>query len=254
MGSRVHTLSLAPERPLPIRAILFDKDGTLIDFHQSWSPLYRELCVDLCDGDHARASAMLSSGGMDLATGRVRAGSVMAAGNTIDLVQAWYPGLSETERVAMIARIDRRFHENGILHSVPVPGLKQTLAALKAAGFHMGVATSDGTAAARAALAALAVADDLPHVFGYDSVREPKPAPDMVHAFARVLALPVAAIAVVGDNTHDLHMARAADAGAAIGVLTGTGSAADLSPLADVVLPSIVELPEWLATLQPVTA
>jgi phosphoglycolate phosphatase len=253
MGSRVHTLTLAPELPLPIRAILFDKDGTLIDFHQSWSPLFRELCLELSDGDHARASAMLNAGGMDLVTGRVRAGSVLAAGNTIDLVKVWYPDLSQSDTAAMIERIDGRFFENGIRHSVPVPGLKQTLAALKAAGFLMGVATSDGTAAARAALTALGVSGDLPHVFGYDSVPEPKPAPDMVHAFARAVALPVAAIAVVGDNTHDLHMARAAGAGAAIGVLTGTGAAADLAPLADIVLPSIAGLPEWLAPLQPLT-
>ena len=54
-------------------------------------------------------------------------------------------------------------------------------------------------------------------------------------------------VAMVGDNRHDLEMARAAGAGAAIGVLTGNSSFDDLSPLADAVIRSIADLPDWLA-------
>jgi phosphoglycolate phosphatase len=41
-------------------------------------------------------------------------------------------------------------------------------------------------------------------------------------------------------------MARAAGAGAAIGVLSGNGGRAELQPLADVLLESIRDLPGWL--------
>jgi len=229
-----------------MRGILFDKDGTLLDFHASWPPLYRALALELADGDVSRAEGMLAAGGMDPATGRVRAGSPLAAGNTRDIVGTWFPALTGTAAEAMVVRIDRTFLENGVRHSVPVAGLKPTLADLSRAGLLMGVATSDGTAATRAALAALGVAEYLPHIYGYDSVAQPKPAPDMVLAFAAATHLSPAEIAVVGDNTHDLAMARAAGAGAAIGVLTGTGAAEDLAPLADTVLASIADLPGWL--------
>ena len=43
-------------------------------------------------------------------------------------------------------------------------------------------------------------------------------------------------------------LAAALGAGAAIGVLSGNGSAEDLAPLADVVLDSIRDLPHWLRT------
>ena len=231
-----------------MRAILFDKDGTLIDFHQSWSQLYRDLGAELAAGDVDRAGAMLESGGMDLATGRVRAGSVLAAGNTRDIVDLWYPTLVGDERAAMVAAIDRRFFDNGVRYSVPVPGLLPTLATLADLGIPMAVATSDGTAAARAALDALGAGRFFTRVFGYDSVERPKPAPDMVHAFAAAVGVPPAEIAVVGDNVHDLHMARSAGAGAAVGVLTGTGMSEDLAPLADAVLGSICDLPAWLAS------
>jgi phosphoglycolate phosphatase len=231
-----------------MRGILFDKDGTLIDFHASWSRLFRELCLELAEGDRGRADDMLVKGGMDLATGHCRAGSIFAAGNTIDIATLWYPELAGEELSAMIRRMDAAFHKNGVLYSVPLPGLSDTLEALAGMRVAMGVATSDGTAATRAALAALKVDRYLPHVFGYDSVARPKPAPDMVHAFAAAIGAPAAEVAVVGDNTHDLHMARSAGAGAAIGVLSGTGKAEDLAPLADHVLDSIADLPAWLTS------
>ena len=76
------------------------------------------------------------------------------------------------------------FHANGLRCAVAVDGLAETLARLGQAGLAMGVATSDSTAAAQAAIAMLGVDQHLPHIFGYDSVANPKPAPDMVHAFA----------------------------------------------------------------------
>ena len=229
-----------------MRGILFDKDGTLIDFDATWPRLYELLALDLAHGDAGLAEIMLAQGGFDPVTRRVRSGSTLAAGNTVDIARLWFPDLAPDPHRAMVARIDMVFHENGIRYSVPVPGLDTTLAALAAGGYSMGVATSDGTAGTRAALAALGVAAHLPHVFGYDSVAHPKPAPDMVHAFAAAAGLAPAEIVVVGDNTHDLAMARAAGAGAAIGVLTGNSSADDLAGLADAVLDSIRDLPAWL--------
>jgi phosphoglycolate phosphatase len=229
-----------------MRGILFDKDGTLLDFDASWSRVYRELCLDLAEGDAGAAEAMLAAGGMDPQSGRVRAGSVLAAGNSVDIARTWFPALSPSALRATVARMDRIFYENGLRHSVPLPGVVETLAALAGRGLAMGVATSDGTAGSKAALGMLGLDVYLPHVFGYDSVPRPKPAPDIVHAFAKAIGAAPAEIAVIGDNTHDLHMARAAGAGAAIGVLTGNGTAAELAPLADCVLASVCELPAWL--------
>jgi phosphoglycolate phosphatase len=150
----------------------------------------------------------------------------------------------------MVERIDRVFYENGIRCSVPVEGLEATLDELARAGFKMGVATNDGTAATRAALAALGLARYLPHVFGYDSVERPKPAPDIVHAFGEAIGAPPGEIVVIGDNRHDLEMARSAGAGAAIGVLSGNSGRDDLAPLADAILASVRDLPAWLRSRQ----
>jgi phosphoglycolate phosphatase len=47
---------------------------------------------------------------------------------------------------------------------------------------------------------------------------------------------------MIGDNLVDLQMGRAAGVGLVIGVLSGLASAAELGPLADIVLASIDDL------------
>jgi phosphoglycolate phosphatase len=232
---------------MTLRGILFDKDGTLLDFEATWGPLYKRLALDLAEGDLRKADKLLVGGGFDPLTNRMRAGSVLGAGTTDEIVEVWFPGLSGEERRAMAARIDAVFHAHGEHNSVPVPDLVETLDALAAMGFAMGVATNDATGAAKAALNTLGLNGHLRHVFGYDSVKRPKPGPDIVHAFAQAIGAAPSEVAVVGDNLHDIEMARSAGAGLAIGVLTGNSGEAELGPVADVVLPSIRELPAWLA-------
>jgi len=229
-----------------MRGVLFDKDGTLLDFEATWAPLYRDLTLDLVGGDPAAAENLLLAGGLDPETRRMRAGSVLGAGTTADIVSLWFPDLSGDDFAAMAAHIDGTFHAHGARGSVAVDGVLGALQALAAMDIAMGVATNDATVAARGAIASLGLDRYLPHIFGYDSVARPKPAPDIVFAFADAVGLAPREIAVVGDNRVDLEMARSAGA-VAVGVLTGNAAATDLEPLADMILPSVRELPGWLA-------
>jgi len=61
--------------------------------------------------------------------------------------------------------------------------------------------------------------------------------------FAKKVGLEPAAIAMVGDNLHDLETAQAAKAGLGIGVLSGNSPREALEPHADVVLNSVADLP-----------
>ena len=47
----------APE----IRGVLFDKDGTLFDFHETWSAWARGFIADVTGGDPARGAALLAT-------------------------------------------------------------------------------------------------------------------------------------------------------------------------------------------------
>jgi phosphoglycolate phosphatase len=142
--------------------------------------------------------------------------------------------------------MDRAFQDHGGRHSVAIEGAAAVLALLEAEGYVLGVATNDATRSAVVALEAIGLSRHLPHIYGYDAVRNTKPAADMVLAFSAAAGIAPADIVVIGDNRHDLVMARAAGAGLAVGVTSGTSRADDLATLADVILPSIRELPALL--------
>jgi phosphoglycolate phosphatase len=231
---------------MAIRGILFDKDGTLIDFEATWAELARRMALKATDGDEARAEVLLDLSGLDLATNRFRADSIFAAGTNADVVELWHPHLEGAALAETVARFDAWSAVEASASAAPLPGIGVALAALSAAGIRLGVATNDSTEAARLTVEALGWSRYFQAVYGYDSVAHPKPAPDVVLAFAAFTGLAPDEIAFIGDNRHDLECGRAAHAGLVVGVLSGTGTRAALAPLADVVLDSAASLPAHL--------
>ena len=232
---------------MSIKGILFDKDGTLVDFNATWCAIGDMMALQAAGGDRARADWLLEQAGYDFGAGRFRADSVFAAGTNADIVALWYPDVNEAERDAMVAGFDIFTAQNGAAKSVPLPGSKEAIAALHASGYRLGVATNDSTSGAEKTLLTLGVAQMFEAAYGYDAVPNPKPAPDTVIAFAGLTGLRPSEIAMVGDNRHDLEMARAAGAGLAVGVLSGTGTRETLGGLADAILNSVADLPTFLA-------
>ncbi|RVQ15000.1 HAD family hydrolase, partial [Sinorhizobium meliloti] len=49
----------------PIAGILFDKDGTLLDYVKSWVPVNYELARIAAKGNESLARVLLQAGGMD---------------------------------------------------------------------------------------------------------------------------------------------------------------------------------------------
>lgn len=226
-----------------IRAVLFDKDGTLFDFFGTWAPAYETIAAELAEGDAGLALRLLKAGGHDPATGTVVPRSALSGGTNREIAEIWCPLLGRDDVTTLEAQLDLFFRAHAAAgNAKPVCDLPALFRRLRGRGLKLGVATMDSHAAAEAALAAFGLADLVDFFTGYDTGHGTKPGPGMVQAFARAVGLKVAEIAVVGDTLHDLEMARAARAGLAVGVLTGATPREVLEPHADRVLESIAEL------------
>lgn len=229
------------------RGILFDKDGTLLDFTRTWLPIYRHAALEFAAGDSALAQALLTRHGFDAARQRFLGGSLLAAGNNRQIAQAWAAQLQQPRQVESISlRLNRIFHEQGAIRTTAVAGLGVCLRRLKASGYRLGVATADSHQGIIDTLQAFDVLPEFDFLAGYDSGHGVKPEAGMVLAFCEHAGLPPEAVIVVGDNRHDIEMGRNAKVGLCVGVLTGTSERGDLEAIADTVLDDISYLPDYL--------
>ncbi|QKC99275.1 HAD family hydrolase [Mesorhizobium sp. NZP2298] len=231
-----------------IKGILFDKDGTLVDFNATWLGVADFMAMDASDGDRWKADRLLAAAGFDFANRRFKPDSIFASGTNLDVVELWFPRLSNEDQMLAVARFNEITSVQGSTMAVALPGVVDTLAALHKKSYRLGVATNDSTSGAEKTLVTLGVAQLFDAAYGYDAVANPKPAPDTIQAFCDLTGLKPSEIAMVGDNRHDLEMARAGGCGLAVGVLSGTGTRESLAEIADIILDSVADLPDFLST------
>lgn len=231
-----------------IRAILFDKDGTLFDFEATFAPATADVVKSLSAGDPDAAGEMARLAGFDLARQRFLPSSVVVAGTAADLAQLWSGVLGQTGITPLAARIDGLYEQFTRHHLTLFPFADGILAELAASGLVLGVATNDAEAGARAHLEAAGIARHFSFVCGYDSGHGAKPGPGMVLAFARHCGVPPGEVMMVGDSTHDMVAGRSAGA-VTTAVLSGLAGAEAFDGTADAICNDIGQLPQLLRRL-----
>lgn len=231
-----------------IKAALFDKDGTLIDFTASWRGLVDDMIADYAGGDEALANALGAAIGYDRGTGVFLPGSPIVSDTSdviADLMAELLPGRTPEE---IEDDANRRAASSGV---TAVAGLRETLETLRGMGLVLGIGTHDSETAARVQAKDLGIADLIDFYAGYDSGHILKPGPGMPNGFSAATGVATADMVMVGDSIHDLGAGRSAGCAASIGVLTGPATEAELEQEADIILPSIADLPDFLRRAFP---
>src|SRR5271170_607774 len=187
-----------------VPAFLFDLDGTLID------SVYQHVIA---------WRGALAGIGIDLSVWRIHRRIGMSGGMMVSAL------LRETGRTLSATELEQlqQAHQAQYRAQVdtvqPLPGARELLGALTAAGVPWAIATSGYAATARSALALLGLPDDTPMVTR-DMVRHAKPDPDLFLAAAALLRVDPRHTMVVGDSVWDLLAARRAGA-LGVGLLSG---------------------------------
>lgn len=229
-----------------IDLVVFDKDGTLIDFDFTWG----NRCVEAVDGLIAACSTraplrerLLLSIGFDPVSCRALPESPIVVGSVAEtaIVAAtvlYQAGESWTDATLAAERIVRP-----VFARVPLPAevrafgpVQPLFQALRAAGIAIGVLTNDDRASTIGTLDHLGLAALVSAVVCADDGNGVKPEPDGLIYLARSLEIPLDRVAMVGDAVGDLVTARRAKAALAIGVLSGAADRDRLSPHADVLI------------------
>jgi phosphoglycolate phosphatase len=232
-------MPLPPPAPL---GLLFDKDGTLFRFGETWNIWAAEVIAHYAAGCDRTRQALADATGFDLTNSAFLPDSPVIAGTNREAAECLASALPGTD----IGAIETYLADSAATAPLaPATDLPPFLEGLRARGMRLGVMTNDTERAALAQLGAVNITHKFDFIAGFDSGFGAKPAPDPLLAFARATDLDPARIAMIGDSTHDLIAGRAAGM-ITIGVLTGPALEPELSPHADVVLPDIGAIPEWL--------
>lgn len=225
-----------------IHAVIFDKDGTLFDFHASWGAWTRSVVTSVTDSP-AQAQALAERLGYDLATGQFAPDSIVIAHTTFEIADEIAQALQHPD----VAALKRQLEALALTTPMaPAVDLRRVLGGLRAMGLKIGLATNDTERPARRHLEMAAVLDQFDFVAGCDSGWGGKPAPGQLLAFASACGLVPGQIAMVGDSVHDMDAGRQAGM-SCVGVLTGIADRAALGPHCDVVLTDISGLAGWIA-------
>ncbi|SLN57970.1 Phosphoglycolate phosphatase [Roseovarius gaetbuli] len=231
-----------PAQDHRVDGILFDKDGTLFDFHATWSVWAHGVISELAENDASVMQQLADVADYDLALRRFRPTSPIIAGTNREAAECLARALPRRAVDEIEIYLMQSAARAPLAPAVP---LVPFLDGLARAGLRLGVMTNDTEHGARAHLGAAGVAGHFHFIAGFDSGHGAKPSPAPLLAFATAMALDPARIAMVGDSTHDLMAGRAAGM-QTIGVLTGPAQEADLAPLADAVFPDIGHITGWL--------
>jgi phosphoglycolate phosphatase len=239
-------------READCRLVIFDKDGTLVDFRSLWVPVVQaraRFIVDETGLDGPLEATLLRAFGYEPGSGRVDPRGPLALAPraetmVIGATVCYGAGVPWEDAMGAVRRAYRRADAavDPARAARLCPGVEPALRRLREAGARLVVATTDTTAQAARGLGALGVAGLFEAILGADGVSASKPHPEMVHRLCDAAGVPPGDAVVVGDAIADMLMGREAGVALTVGVLTGVTDAADLGAHADVVVPSLADL------------
>lgn len=231
-----------------IKAILFDKDGTLIRLDDLWVEPTVDFLMSQCHSlNHDEKKQLLENVG--IVEGAIVPNSIVASGTVEELAQA----LSQVTNQAvegLIQEMNQYFTEYLRANPralKPIGNLVSMFNQLKARGLLVGVVTSDSRLPTLAALEILGIDGMLDFVATADDFAW-KPAPDSLYHFAKMYQVNPKEVIYVGDSLVDMLYGKYA--GATIAVLTGNTQRELLEKDATVVIDSIEKLDEALELIE----
>lgn len=199
-----------------IKGILFDKDGTLIEFKSVWHDIIRSI-LEVLEKKYLISRQIINkikevSGYRDQDFARESIIQYYATSQIIDL---WYVILANADidghRIITHQELTALFEEKALDENLKihaVEGTRELLAYLKNKDYIMGIATADTY---RSTIFSLKKADIL-NYFDYIGCNEegvsPKPADDMAVRFCFKYRLKPEEILIVGDSVTDMLFAE----------------------------------------------
>lgn len=238
-------------KPYDTDLVIFDKDGTLLDFEKSWVGIIRELIVEL--GTHVPMTPALKERignalGVSVDTARVDGNGLLAMGTFLEctalLTYCLYrEGIRWDRAHGIVEEAGGKVFgpESRKRHIQAAPGALKLLETLKSRGIPVAVATNDKKEDALLDMELIGALPYIELVVGADCVENSKPAPDMVKRICSLLGKDPGRAVLIGDTVMDALLGRNSGVMLTIGV-SGIVPAEELARDMNVVVSSLEDI------------
>lgn len=227
---------LAGDRKVRIKGILFDKDGTLLDFMSLWGTWAQSVRDSLAGYVSSESPFSLddllgttSDGEGNIVSHDPKGPLTMASPEEMGAIVAWrlyHEGHSWNDSLTLAHRFfqaaNAQVEEQR--RAKPIQGLPEFLEDCRTQGLKLAVVTSDHTASAVKHLEWMNIRDYFEEVIGDDQVKQGKPHPEMIEEACARLSLDPSQVVMIGDANGDMQMGKRGGTALTIGIASGPDS------------------------------
>ncbi len=198
--------------------VILDKDGTLLDFRETWIGIFRDFFVIL--GQYIPVTQGLkerieSALGIFVDKNHIDGNGAIAMGtftecNALLTYSLYREGLRWDSAQAIVEKVGGQAFNSEARkkHLKPARGGVELLKTLKSRGIGIAVATNDKYADALVDMEYIGTLPFIDLVVGADSVEHSKPAPDMVEKICSILGKSAHRSVLIGDTVMDAMLGK----------------------------------------------
>jgi len=249
-SSKMRTKVAFGQREVEISAIIYDKDGTLLDsFGTDVLPMIMrsELIADKLNKGEPYARKLQQRLGYDPKSKNIDYGSPALVGThqetqIVFATLLYQDGYNFREMLDLVGQVYAEVWKNTDWSKTitTVSGVRQALESQRRGGVKIAVATNDDTELAKIQLQTAGLSDLVDVILGADTVGAAKPDPALLIETCKILGVNPADVALVGDSVGDMMAGRNARLRLLVGVVEGSRTNPELlSKEADIVIDSI---------------
>lgn len=231
-----------------IKGILFDKDGTLIDF-SLWRNAGIETIKNILKENEIEDEELFNAlqRSIGITENGVEPFGALSYKTHDEVAAELHFLISKYKNIEFVKfkkRVSQLLRDEVLREDVvfkPITDLHILFDFLKDNDIKVGLATADTMRSAMHMIDKLKLHDKLDFIGAHDGTTKQKPHQETCEKFCNMYSLKPSEVAVIGDTYSDMLFAKNCNA-IAIGVLSGVSSEYNLRDVADIIVPSIESL------------
>ncbi len=197
-----------------IKALVFDKDGTLIDTALFWKNFSSAVAMDILklfskENDNKLYNRLMHHVGFNK-DGSIIPESIVVSGTSVDIIRGWVKIFAENSILISEQELYSRFEKDFRYGKVEplYDSIREIFEYYYNKGYKIALATSDNYDSSLYCCEILGIDKYISVIASKDRVKRPKPYPDSMEYITKNLGISPKNAVMIGDSANDMRFAK----------------------------------------------